>query len=295
MWEFQKFLSEQADKKCPTPCEEGAKPVTPVESNPPAADTMPNPPITGVCLTVKSASDHVSCFKDIEFAMSPDGIIGNTQWYAGSGLTVKSSMWEFQKFLSEQADKKCPTPCEEGAKQVTPVESNPPAADTMPGVCLTVKSTSDHASCFKDIEFAMSPDGIIGNAQWYAGSGLTVQSSMWEFQKFLSEQADKKCPTPCEEGAKPVTPVESNDNDNDNDNYNDKADCNAVCDSNRKDYYVAVGTIPIGCSIACGAKSGTPVESNDNDNDNDKADCNAVCDSNRKDYYVAAGTIPIGC
>eukprot|EP00122_Pirum_gemmata_P009852 Pgem_evm2s9094 len=82
----------------------------------PPTTATPSVPITQPstsspdCLTVKKESDHPSCFADITFAMS-DGIHGHPEWYEGSGLTGKSSMWEFQDFLFKS--KKCPKPCED--------------------------------------------------------------------------------------------------------------------------------------------------------------------------------------
>eukprot|EP00928_Gymnodinium_smaydae_P046335 TRINITY_DN30866_c0_g1_i1.p1 TRINITY_DN30866_c0_g1~~TRINITY_DN30866_c0_g1_i1.p1 ORF type:complete len:567 (+),score=24.50 TRINITY_DN30866_c0_g1_i1:49-1749(+) len=127
----------------------------------------PHPPVPQPRLPCEDAKPTDECGSSTRWAKTV-GIHSHPEWY--KGLSVNSTLAEFQSHFHKNRMKNCRAPCS-------------PCFDTSP---------SD--VCGKAVKWAMS-EGIRRHATWYPN--LTLASSFSDFQRLLHERKQSHCPVPC--------------------------------------------------------------------------------------------------
>lgn len=122
------------------------------------------------CHTV-SSRDH--CYTHVMWAMEV-GIQAMPHWY--EGLSAESDFEDFQMHLHNGGHHSCPMPC-------------PPAKPS----CHNAVAGEE---CYEHVRWAMEV-GIRALPHWYAGSGLSVESPIQNFQAWLHHIHHGDCPVPC--------------------------------------------------------------------------------------------------
>lgn len=101
------------------------------------------------------------CYASVAWGLL-EGIAKHPTWYTGTGISVKSTFEELQRFLYENHPKSscCPKPCDE---------------------CRTAE---EGELCHDSIVWA-STVGLVKHPDWYEGTGLSTKSTSDDWQAYL--------------------------------------------------------------------------------------------------------------